>query len=84
MSQVVGLRGTPIPGAREPMQDVVETLEKYLEKARDGQIRGVAFVFYSADDGVTTGWSVGDSDNRLLLSGAATLLHRIAKSLDED
>ena len=83
MANVVSIHGSPIQ-AREPARDVVETLEAYLQMARDGQIRGVAFVFVSADDSVTTGWSGGDADSRILLSGASTLQYRIAKQLDED
>ena len=84
MTKVVGIRGGPAPlCGTKPMQDVVSTFEKYLKLARDGQIRGVAFVLYTADDGVVTDWSSGDSDNRMLLSGATTLMYRIAKQYDE-
>ena len=82
MADVVGLRGLPVPSDKEPNVEVVEVLEKYLALARAGQLRGVAFVFWDLRDGLTTGWS-GDSDNRIMLSGVATLQYRLAKNFDE-
>lgn len=82
MSKVVGLRGLPVPPSSEPNADVVLRCEDLLRQACSGHLRGIAFVTMTAEDGLGTGWD-GDADNRLLLSGAALLTHRIAKQVDE-
>ena len=49
MSKIVCLNGDILPDPLEPAADVVEVLEKYLQQARDGYLRGIAFGVIDAD-----------------------------------
>jgi hypothetical protein len=77
---VVSLRGTAVPGSREPDSDVIERLEDLLSEAKAGRIHGLAFVRV-VDDVVTTGWS-GKANCHYMLSGAARLQWRIAHDFE--
>ncbi len=47
---VVSINGGPILAPYEPRPDVVKALEEALEKARSGEIIGVAAAFVHGDD----------------------------------
>ena len=53
MSNVVGLRGQPIPQERIPDPKIIEYLEWLLEAAKSGEIQGFASVHVNSDE--TTG-----------------------------
>ena len=82
MSTVVGLRGIAPPSGHEPHPELIKRLEELLTMARSGQLRGIAAVTLTANDGMGTEWD-GDGDNRMLLSGVTYLGYRLAKNLDE-
>lgn len=83
MSEIVSLRGAAIPGNQEPQENVVEMLERYLAKAKDGQVRGIVFGIVEANGDYITGWK-GDAEATVMLAAASLLAFRIAKWLDSD
>lgn len=78
---VVSLQGIAVPGSREPVADVVERLEMLLQRAREGELHGLAFVTV-VDNAVGHGW-VGNAECHRMLAGAAILQYRMAKDSDE-
>lgn len=81
MTAVVGLRGGAVPGSRDPDQEVIDDLEKLLEHARDGHLRGIAYAAIY-DEKSTTSWA-GRAAMFKFLSGTALLNYRVAKAVDE-
>jgi hypothetical protein len=64
MSNVVGLRGGEIRPLGEANPDVVAELERLLEMARSGEIKGTMIAVLHADDCVS-GSRRGESSYRL-------------------
>lgn len=63
----------------EPIEKVVEILEKALLEAREGKIRGVAFVFLK-DKQETTGWECESGRFNDLATGILCLQYRLSKA----
>ena len=56
MAQVVSLNGKTALQAKEPSQYLVDFLEEHLERARSGELQGLAVATHYHDGGA--GWSV--------------------------
>ena len=79
--KVIPLRGAAVPGAA-PNVEVVERLEMLLERARAGEIAGLAYGYAEPPGDVGTGWVGG---NRMRLAAAVELMHyRFFRWLDDD
>ena len=68
---VVSIKGEPIPEPGKPVPELVEHLEKLLERARSGEVTGVAYAVLYRDD-LTSFCPVGRIRRSLL--GALTML----------
>jgi hypothetical protein len=55
--KVVGLRGQPIIDRREPVKAVIDIAEDIAERARNGEIKGIAVAYIYSDEG--TGCQLG-------------------------
>jgi predicted esterase YcpF (UPF0227 family) len=67
---VVPLRGDP--------ESVIESLERWLELARSGELRAIALVGVRLGGTVSTEWTSSDMDHRhALVAGASYLHHRM-------
>lgn len=87
MGSVVGIGGTVVHGASpEPDQDVVEILEDWLQRAKDGSLVQVAMVGVTREHTVITNWQ-GHVDHHLVVYGTTILHGRVlnrALELQED
>lgn len=78
---VTHLTALPTP-LNEPIPQIVERIEKYLEMAKAGQIRAIASVIINPDGSVTTGWE--ENGNRItLMGGVGYLQFRMGRVIDE-
>jgi hypothetical protein len=53
LTKVVSMRGTVLPTPGEPVPEVVETIERILEMARAGEIKGIGYCLEHADSSVS-------------------------------
>lgn len=80
MTEVVSLRGTPLPNTANP--DVIEGLEMLLEEAKRGEIVALGYAVVRPAS-QSTGWRGGEDVNKFLLHSAAALLtHRLVELID--
>lgn len=78
MSVVVGLRGETPTG--QPVADVVQLLEELLERARAGELRGIAYATVERDGAVCHGWTRAGRDGGGA-RGVAPELHGLASGI---
>lgn len=71
MAQVIGLNGKPALQAKEPSQYLVEFLEEHLDRARSGELQGLAVATHYHDG--SAGWSVVGRVGGLGMIGAIEL-----------
>lgn len=80
-SNVIGLPGVPMsPLVVQPQADVVQTLEKWLKRAKDGELRGVCLggvVICGNGLGISTEYTSSNGDSNLLLAAAAAIEARV-------
>ena len=70
---VVPLReATLLPG--QPNRPVIEMLERFIERAKRGEIAAVALVIVTPAGGTTHAWEIGDSTWPPIV-GAVSMLH---------
>ena len=81
MSKIVSLQGLELPTAEEPSVEVIEELEAWLQRAKDGQIKGIAIVPLW-HDGATGARQVGFA-SRHMVGSLFALMQRITKEIDE-
>ncbi|MCW2273692.1 hypothetical protein GJ654_04385 [Rhodoblastus acidophilus] len=60
-TNVVRLNGESFPGP-EPVEDVIDTLTRWLENAKAGRLRQAALVGVEADGTTVLAWSGGHRD----------------------
>ena len=80
-TNVVGLPGfTMSPLVVEPQTDVVEILERWLQRAKDGELRGVCLggvVICGNGLGISTEYASSHGDSNLMLAAAAGMEARV-------
>lgn len=78
MGDVRGLFGDhPVVLAQgEPDGEVIAALEKWLDQARSGHLRGIASARVYGDRSIAHGWE-GHVDSHDMLSGVGMLHHRM-------
>lgn len=81
MSKVVAFRDTVLAG--DPNPDIVETLERLLEQARSGELRGIAYAACKVGDVTATGWDGSDGSRHPLSTAIAVLNSRYSRALYE-
>ena len=67
----------------EPIPDIIEELERLLEKAKAGDIKALAYFLIDGADGITTGWCSGCASMHQMICGASRLQFRIMKTDSE-
>lgn len=78
--KVVSLSGEPVYTGK-PSAAVIELLEEWLEKARSGEIVGVALAAQYRDEAKGQGWAGSVSSG--IIGECFALAYRITKHLDE-
>jgi hypothetical protein len=78
-AKVVGLHGQTVY-AGEPNPDAVEELEAWLERARAGDVVGVAIAAHYRDGATGSRW--GGVLSRSLVGQCFSLAHRITEKLE--
>lgn len=70
----------------DPVEGVVQLLEEYLEDAKRGDIRSIAFVCVRKGDVVGVSWSRGDGGTHFhqLVAGSVHLQHRLMSGVFDD
>jgi hypothetical protein len=81
-SNVVALPGYSVPSL-EPVQDVIDILEKVLEKARAGKIGGIAVVEVERDPSAFETRFYADSNKHTLAAGIMSLHWQIGRRMSE-
>ena len=81
MSKVIAFRDTVLVG--EPNPEIVETLERLLDEARSGELRGIAYAACKVGDVTATGWDGSDGSRHPLSTAIAVLNSRYARALYE-
>lgn len=69
MSNIKLLPGAPIPGL-EPVPEVVEVLEEFLEAAKNGSLRSIALAGIRANGDAFTTWEDGGKKGTFQIMGA--------------
>lgn len=82
MSRVVAFKDTVILGEANP--EIVETLERLLEEAKSGELRGIAYASCKVGDVTATGWNGSDGSRHPLSTAIAVLNSRYSRALYED
>ncbi len=82
--KVVSLHGEKIAHASQPNEELIETLENHLERARLGEIVAAAYVIVLSDEEMQTGWDDTHSavTKYTLCAGANILASRLNKQVD--
>jgi hypothetical protein len=82
VNKIVSLRGDIPPG--EVNEDVISMLERYLERARSGEVTSVAIgIVHSNATRIGTEWSAAIGESFMLIAAVATLNARIGISMAE-
>lgn len=81
MTTVVAFRDTVLVG--EPNPEIVETLERLLEEAMSGELRGIAYAACKVGDVTATGWNGSDGSRHPLSTAIAVLNSRYSRALYE-
>lgn len=82
--KLVNIRGEPIGGLGEPSPRVIEHLELLLEKAKTGEIVGIAYAVNNADRSVGWNWC-GSLRNVTIIGALAGAQYEMTRRLvDED
>ncbi|PNG26943.1 LptE family protein [Methylocella silvestris] len=82
--KVISLRGDIIPPPSEPNPTVVEELERLLEAARSGEIRGFAGAYVHRDKVVSYSYA-GSVGSYAMLGGVDCLKERLIRiAMDRD
>lgn len=66
----------------EPNADIVEMLESLLEKARRGEVIGVAVAWVDGAHGQFTGWRTGSTQNGAMIAATSMLAYRVVSATD--
>lgn len=85
-AKVISIDGSTHNNAGRAMPDVVEDLERLLDRAKRGEILRIAYVTVTGASNmpsVSTGWSAGCADCNLMIAGAGSLQYRMIKAVDE-
>lgn len=82
LSRVVAFKDTVIIGDANP--EIVETLERLLEEAKSGELRGIAYAACKVGDVTATGWNGSDGSRHPLSTAIAVLNSRYSRALYED
>lgn len=67
-----------------PEPKVVAEIEKMLDLALAGDVRGVGFFWVNAAGTTCTSWESGCASASLMVSGAARLNHRVLTAATDD
>lgn len=81
MGDVLTFGKTVLPGEANP--DIVEILEKLLEEAKSGELRGLAYCTVKLNNVLGTGWAGSDGTRYLLGAATGMLAHRYSGALLE-
>jgi len=76
---VVAFKNSIPPG--QPNPDMVETIERLLEDAKSGELRGFAYAAFKNGCLTVTGWEGSDGSRHPLSSAIAMLQHRYTAAL---
>lgn len=76
---VVAFKNSIPPG--QPNPDMVAEVERLLERAKSGELRGLAYATFATGDITGTGWVGSDGSRHPLSSAIAMLSHRYAAAL---
>jgi hypothetical protein len=69
----------------QPQADVIELLETYLERAESGELQALALVGICSDTALVTEYAPGSGCTRhSLVTGLASMQHKIIRDLDDD
>jgi hypothetical protein len=82
MSKVVAFRDTILVG--DPNPEIIEILEKLLEDARSGELRGIAYASCKVGDVTATGWNGSDGSRHPLSTAISVLNSRWSRALYDD
>ena len=66
----------------EPDADLIAKIEEWLEKAKSGQLRAMAYVMITRDRAIGTGWT-GHSDQHDMTAGVNTLAWRFMREAQD-
>jgi hypothetical protein len=80
-AEVKSIFGGPSP--LEPVDGVIEDLERLLAEAKAGTLVAFAYVSVKRDEVLGTGWAGGHGTRHLLGSGVGMLHHRYTACLLE-
>jgi hypothetical protein len=86
MAEIAAFPGVSKPDAplvQQPIEEIVAELEKVLEAARRGEIRGFAIAVVNQNTSTTQWWHSGDSSHRLMAS-VCYMQHRMAAAVLEN
>jgi hypothetical protein len=81
MTKVVAIHGVTLDGEADP--GVVEELERLLDLARSGELRGFAYATAQAQDVSGTGWAGANGSRHMLSSAIMMLSYRYAEALTQ-
>lgn len=82
MGNVFSIGGATPPG--QPVEDIVELLERLLEEAKAGDIRGIAYAISLNNGCKATGWEEADGSRDPLCTAIGILQHRYLAGLLDD
>ena len=67
-----------VPRTKLVENDIVERLEHFLQRAKAGELKGMALAYVTTDDAIGTSWSRSEAAGTLM--GAVALLqHRLCR-----
>lgn len=76
---VVAFKNSIPPGEANP--DMVAVIEDLLDRAKSGELRGLAYATFASGDITGTGWEGSDGSRHPLSSAIAMLQHRYTQAL---
>ena len=76
---VVAFKNSIPPGEANP--DMVAVVEDLLDRAKSGELRGLAYATFASGDITGTGWEGSDGSRHPLSSAIAMLQHRYTQAL---
>jgi hypothetical protein len=80
LAEIIAL-GEVRPPTGNPVSEVVDELEKLLEKAKNGDILGLLFAYVESNESVITGLVPGVANCHLMMSGASIVQHAVASAI---